>query len=165
MQDSLLAEAASEETVSTSLVDMAEPIDVAEPEYGQKSAHLAIPVPKKIDKASLPAGPKKAALAASAPIPNKKPVQATATAASNKNALVKSRVDSKKPAQATVPVVLKQVAKLTVANHKLIGKATPVSTKPIHPATASILQDNRQKSHAVQTGEKKQGEKMHIAKR
>ena len=161
----VLAEAASAETVSTSLVDMAEPIDVAEPEYGQKSAHLTIPVPKKIDKASLPAGPKKAALAASAPIPNKKPVQTTATAASNKNALVNSRVDSKKPAQATVPVVLKQAAKLTVANHKLIGKATPASTKPIHPATASILQDNRKKSHAVQTGEKKQGEKMHIAKR
>ena len=163
----VLAEAASAETVSTSLVDVAEPIDVAEPEtpYGQKSAHPAIPVPKKIDKASLPAGPKKAALAASAPISSLKPVQAPATAASKKNALVKARVDSKKPAQATVPVVLKQVAKPTFANQKLIGKATPASTKPLHPVTASILQDNRQKSHAVQKGEKKQGEKMHIAKR
>ena len=163
----VLAEAASAETVSTSLVDVAEPIDVAEPEtpYGKKSTHLAIPVPKKIDKASLPAGPKKAPLAASAPISNKKPVQAPATAASNNNALVKARVDSKKPAQATVPVVLKQVAKPTFVNQKLIGKATPASTKSLHPATASILRDSRQKSHAVQTGEKKQGEKMHIAKR
>ena len=162
----VLAEAESAQAVSTTVVDVADPIEVAEPATPEapKSAHIVPPVPRKTEKPSLTAGPKKATLV-STPTPNKKPVQTTVTMVSKKIPLVKAPVNSKKPHTGVVPVAVKQVAKPTVSNHKQIGKASPASTKPIHPATASILQDNRQKPHSLQKGDKKPGEKIHIGKR
>ncbi len=155
----VLAEAESVEAVST-LFDIAEP----RTPYPLKSANTAIPVPKKIEKASLTAGPKKAALA-SVPTATKKPVLATVPTASKRIALAKAPIDSKKSAKGAVPVAPKQVTKPHVTDHKQFGKATTASTKPIHPTTASVKQDNRHKPTPARKGEKKPGEKIRIAKR
>ena len=162
------AEPGTEETVESTSVSEAGPRTPMRSEF----VTLATRVPGKIDKAALavkpekaiftktPADPKKHAQA-SGPAAAKQPAPATTLTSTPKTALAKAPGGIAKSAKGIVPATPKQAAK----SHPIqqLGKADAANAKPIHPAAAKLTQGGRQQPAGE--GEKKPGDKIHIAKR